>query len=287
MTEKGNKSQNGIFLMLSLPLGILVIITSSIGIFTPDFYFKATLNWQVQSIGQDIIDLFLIVPCLLITSILASRGNKSAEILWGGTVLYLTYTFVIYCFAVHFNNLFILYCLELGLSFYSFIYFIFKERSEEVPELLKNSFIRKFTGIYFIVISCVFTLLWLSEIIPAVLGNTTPQSLIETGLITNPVHVIDLSVFLPGIFLTGIFLLKNKSNGFILAPVFLMFFILMDLTIGFLIVMMNVKGIEGDLTLAFVMSALALLSLVILIWYLRITKSNSENRAFDLKLRLH
>lgn len=289
MTEKDNKNHDKIFLMLSIPLAVLVIITSIIGIFTPDFYSKASLNWQVQSIGQDIIDLFLIVPCLLITSIFTSRGKKSAEILWGGTVLYLTYTFVIFCFDIHFNNLFILYCIELGLSFYSSIYFLFKAKvsDEEVPEKLKNSYIRKFTGIYFLIISGVFSLLWLSEIIPAIIGNTTPQSLIEIGLITNPVHVIDLSVFLPGIFLTGIFLLKKKTIGFILAPVILMFFILMDISIGFLIVLMKLKGIEGDLTLTFVMSALALFSLMILVLYLKIIRSKSENRVVDLKPKFY
>ncbi|MBK8552072.1 MAG: hypothetical protein IPL53_13825 [Ignavibacteria bacterium] len=261
------QSQGKIILALSIPLAVLVIITSLVGIFAPGFYSNESLNWQVQSYGQDIIDLFLILPFLLITSILASRNNKPAKLLWGGVVLYLTYTFIIFCFDIHFNQLFFLYCMELGLSFYSFMYFLFTERNEKFPEQFKNSFIVKFTAVYLILVSALFYFLWLAEILPSIINNTTPKSLIETGLITNPVHVIDLSVVLPGIFLTGIFLLKGKSAGLILAPSILMFFILMDITIGFLVVVMNKDQPEADFTLTVVMSVLALVSLVTLIRY--------------------
>jgi len=60
----------------------------------------------------------------------------------------------------------------------------------------------------------------MAEIVPALIYNTIPNSVVETGLITNAVHVIDLSIVLPGIFITGISLLLGKSSGFILAPMF-------------------------------------------------------------------
>jgi hypothetical protein len=47
---------------LSLPLCVLIIIVSCVGLLTPYFYSKETLNWQTQSIGQDMIDLFLMTP---------------------------------------------------------------------------------------------------------------------------------------------------------------------------------------------------------------------------------
>jgi hypothetical protein len=251
---------------------MLVIFTSAKGIFTPDFYSKETFNWQVQSTGQDIVDLFLIAPALLITSILASRNNRNAMLLWGGTVLYLTYTFAIFCFNIHFNELFILYCFEFGLSFYSFMFFLLTQNKSQFPEQSKTKFIVKFTGTYFIFVSVIFYLMWLSEIIPAILGRTVPHSLVESGLITNPVHVIDLSVLLPGTFITGILLLKGKKPGIIFAPAILMFFVLMYLTIAFLIVFMENKGLAGDLTVALIICLQAPLSAVILILYLRSIK---------------
>jgi hypothetical protein len=149
------------------------------------------------------------------------------------------------------------------------MFFLFIQNKSQFPEQSKTKFIVKFTGVYFIFVAMIFYFLWLSEIIPAIAGSTVPQSLAEAGLITNPVHVIDLSVLLPGIFITGILLLKGKKPGIILAPVILMFFVLMDITIAFLIVIMKIKGLEDDLTIAVIMSVLALISLMNLIWYLK------------------
>ncbi len=79
MQKKINRSaRNKAILFLSLPLVVSMIFVSSAGILTPDFYSAETLNWQSQSIWQDMIDLFLIVPCLLVTSVLAYRNSKSA-----------------------------------------------------------------------------------------------------------------------------------------------------------------------------------------------------------------
>jgi len=274
-----NRNHQGkIILALSLPLSVLTIIVSCVGLFKPHFYSLETLNWQAQSTGQDIIDLFFIVPCLVTTSILAYRNNKTATMIWGGVLLYLTYTFTLYCFDIHFNKLFVLYCLCLCLSFYSLIYFFFTQRHENNKTYFENKSVVNFIGYYFLVISALFYFLWLSEIIPAIIQHTNPESIVETGLFTNGVQVIDLSVFLPGIAITGIFLLKRISVGFILAPVILTFFFLMDITIGVLTVIMIIKGVEGNLMVTAIMSLLALISLWLLIRFFRNIKPVSAGK---------
>ena len=262
-----------VILLLSLPLVFMIIVASLVGLRTPDFYSAETPNWQVQSIGQDWVDLILIAPSLLITSILAHRNNKVAHYLWGGLLLYSTYTFTLYCFDVHFNTLFILYCLCLGLSFYSFIYFLYLQLVTQVEDILEFRTINKITGTYFIIISVLFYFLWLAEIIPAIIQKIIPRSIVDVGLFTNGVHVLDLSIILPMIFMTGVLLLKKKQLGFTLAPVILMFFILMDITIGTLVVMMNKNGIQSDLTLTGIMGLLALFSLYLLIVFFRSNKA--------------
>jgi hypothetical protein len=263
-------SRQKYIIALSVPLAILIIIVSLVGIYTPDFYAKETQNWQVQSIGQDIINLVFITPVLLVSSLLAARNWKPGRHLWGGALLYLIYTFTIYCFDVHFNKLFVLYCLILGFAFYAFLYFTFQRLRE--PTLYTTSLVRKIVGIYFISISVLFYFVWLSETMPAVIANSVPKTLEQAGLPTNPVHVIDLAIILPGIFMTGIFLLKNKKLGHILTPTMLMFFILMDVTIASLSAMMQQGGLEGRFLLTIIMSILALFSLALLIWYLRASR---------------
>ncbi len=264
-------SKPTLILWLSIPLALLVSYASITGMTTAGFYATETPDWQAQSYGQDLVDLFLIVPCLLITAFLVWQKRKGALFLWAGVVTYLLYTFLIYCMAVHFNRLFIVYCLVLGLSFYSLLWFLLSQMKD--PPLAENfrNVPRRFTGIYFIILSLLFYFLWLSEIIPAILAGGIPKSLKDTGLATNVVHVLDLSVFLPGILITGILLLRSKTAGFVMAPVLLSFFVLMDITIGTLVLTMKQRGLEGNYALSMVMGALALSSLILLLIYIRKT----------------
>jgi len=259
-------------LFFSLPLAVFVIVVSYAGLFIPDTYAKETANWTAQAIGQDIIDLFLITPLLLITSWLAYKKSRVALLLWSGVLVYLIYTFVLFCFAVHFNYLFIVYCTALGLSFYAFLYFLLSQIKEPVASWYNDRVPVKTVGIYLIILSGLFYLLWLSEIIPANINNITPATITETGLITNPVHALDLSVVLPGMMIVAILLIKRKPLGLLLAPAVLTFGILMDITIGSLMIVMDMRGIETDLSLTVIMGLLALFTLGLLIWFLKSLK---------------
>jgi hypothetical protein len=252
--------------ILSFTLAGLLIFSSSVGLFSENFYSKETANWQAQSIGQDMIDLFLVVPSLILTALLARRKLLFLFI-WAGVVSYVVYTFLIFCFSVHFNQLFIIYCFVLGLSVYSLVYFL-TSLMRRLPgvDVTKTTAI-KITGIYFLVISIGFYLLWLSEIFSALAEHKLPDSLAEAGLITNPVHVIDLSVCLPAIFITGFFILKKKTLGYLMGIVTLSFLILMNITIGSLIVIMKVRGLEDNLSVAYAMFFLAIGTSVLLFWF--------------------
>lgn len=260
-------------LNITLLISALIILSSFVGIFTDNFYVNESLNWQAQSIGQDIIDLILIVPVLIFSGILSYKNSK-VSFIWGGALLYLIYTFVIYSFDVHFNKLFLVYCFTLGLSFYGFIIFIYLITKKSLITVQINDKLRKITGLYFIIISVMFYFLWLSEILPDIFIGDTPKILLETGLITNPVHVLDISILLPGLFITGILVLKKSNIGFLLTPVLLTFFILMDITIGVLIFIMKQRGLEGDFTISAIMAILALFSAILLYMNIRLFKES-------------
>jgi len=266
-------SHNKIILYFSLPIVVFVIIVSYAGLFVPDTYAKETANWQAQALAQDIFDLFLIAPLLLITSWFAYKKSRIALFLWSGIIVYLIYTFVLFCFAVHFNYLFIVYCLTLGLAFYAFLYFLFSQFNQPIISWFNEKLPVKTVGYFFIVLAGLFYVLWLSEIIPANLNNTTPKTITDSGLITNPVHALDLAVLLPGLIFVAISLLKKKPLGMLLTPVVLTFSMLMDITIGTMVVVMNMEGIESDISGAFVMGLFSVFSLILLIWYLRGVKT--------------
>jgi hypothetical protein len=261
----------------SIPLGILVAGVSYTALYTPGFYPDESPNWQVQALGQDAVDLFLVVPCLLLSGMLAFRGHAAARYVWGGTLLYLAYTFVLYCFDIRFNSLFPFYCAGLGLSCYGFLFFVVSTlRHQTLPS--PGRLVSRILAIYLLVLSLLFGGLWLSEIIPAILSDTVPASVNETGLPTNGVHVLDLSLLLPLFFLTGVWLLRGKPVAFLLAPALLAFSILMDITIALLTLEMKINGMAGDNAVAYAMVFLALASTALLVLF---TRNPSSAKAPD------
>ncbi|HSH67124.1 MAG TPA: hypothetical protein VLB84_15355 [Bacteroidia bacterium] len=259
-----------VILVLSFIIALISGGTSLIGGFSENFYSKENLNWQVQSITQDYINLFIVL-ILLFSAWMNFKKKKYGQFMWVGTILYLIYTYLIYCFDVHFNELFTFYCIILGLCFYSLLYFLYSQRCSSLPGLT-NSKMNKIIGWYFLFISVLFYFLWLSDIIKATVSSQTPSGLNEINIPTNPVHVIDLSVFLPGTFITGILTLQNKPIGHWLSPVILTFFILMDVTICIINLAMVQKNITNQESISVIMIVFAFISLFLLISNMRTIK---------------
>jgi hypothetical protein len=267
------QSQPRVILILSLVLALLILVVNGAGLLFPDvLYAKETANWYAQSVGQDIASLFFALPVLVISSLLAYRQNKKALLVWAGTLVYLIYTFLIYCFAIHFNQLFVLYSIILGLSVYLFLWFMLTQYRQPVKSWFRKEIPVRSFGFYMIAIGVLFYILWLMPVIPAIISNTTPKELTDAGLLTNPVHVLDLSVCLPGIIITGVLLLKRHPMGLLMTPVVLAFFVIMDISIATLMIVMRSKGLASNPVVMFVMFALAILSLAMLIIYLRSMK---------------
>lgn len=249
---------------VSLPLVLLISFVSLTGIYSDNFYVNESGNWRVQCLGQDIIDLVLIVPFLLISALLTFLNRRAGLALWCGTLLYLIYTFVIYSFSVHFTYLFVFYCFILGTCFYAVLFIIYKQTRERIHWKLDSITLKRVISVYFVLIALFFYVLWLKDIGNAVLNHSTPDSLVETDLITNPVHALDISIILPGMLIVGLLLYKENPLGVMLTPIVLTFMILMDITIGILAFMLNGDSrVHSFVPIAlFIMAALSFFLLV-------------------------
>lgn len=267
--------------ILDFVISISIAITACVGLLQTNFYNLETENWQTQTTGQDLINLLLIVPSLLIASWLAFKRNSWATIIKPGILLYITYTFTIYCFEIHYNSLFLLYCLILGLSFYRFVIFIIRNLNK-IEITGTKTIATKITAFYFLIMAIFFYALWLSEIIQALIDGNLPKSLINTGLFTNAVQVMDLALLLPGIIIVGILLLKQSHIGFLITPALLTFFVLMDITIATLTFIMYFNNIESNLSVVVLMALLDAFSFALLIWFLK--ENTSMHLITEVKL---
>lgn len=254
--------------ILDFILSISIATTACVGLLQPNFYNLETSNWQTQTTGQDLVNLLLIVPCLLIASWLTLKKNSCALMIKPGILLYITYTFTIYCFEIHFNTFFLLYCFILGLSFHRLVFFMINN-SNKIEINGSKTIATKITAFYFLIIAISFYALWLSEIIQASIDGNLPKSLIKTGLFTNAVQVMDLALLLPSLIITGILLLKQSFIGYLITPALLTFFVLMNITIATLTFIMYLNKIESNLSVAVLMGLLDVFSLALLFWFLK------------------
>jgi hypothetical protein len=232
-------------LYLTIFIVLLIILCSGIGIGYPKLYEKETVDWMAQTLGQDISNIFFISPVLVLSAILVAKGSKIAKIIWIGTMLTNIYSYVIYCFAVHFNPLFHVYCVILGLSIYAVIRFFIDHIHTDFKSWYIEKTSTKLIGITLFIIAVIFTLLWLSNSLPAALTNTVPEAITKDALLTNPVHALDFSFYLPLMFFAACKILKKRTEGYLLAPMMLVFAILTNINIiNLMFVTMSMESIN-------------------------------------------
>ncbi|BBE31155.1 hypothetical protein OSSY52_12960 [Tepiditoga spiralis] len=257
--------ENKIILYFTIPITILILIVSSIGIWHQNLYFRETADWIAQCIGQDIANVFFMIPILLFSSIFIFKGNNLSKIIWLGAMLTNIYAFFIYCFGLHFNYLFLFYCAILGLSIYSVIYFVKIHLQENFKKWYIEKVPEKSVGIFLVIIASMFFLLWFSSDLPDSINNTPSIELQKLGLLVNVVHVLDYTFYLPLIFISGILIFRKKNLGYLLAPTMLVFAILTNINIISLTLVGYYRNIVQDLSLLFIISFITMICLVFFI----------------------
>src|SRR5436305_830685 len=103
------------------------------------------------------------------------------------------------------------------------------------------------------------------------MGNT-PQSVAASSLPTNPVHVLDLAFYLPGMIITAMLLWRRKLMGYILAIPFLVFIILTGIGILAIFFVMSSKGMPVSVGVEAFFAVIIVVSLVLTVLFLRAVK---------------
>jgi hypothetical protein len=262
MTEIFNLKK---LIILTLPLAILIAVASIFGIFFEDIYSKEAPEYAAQGVGQDIINLVVVMPILVIATILILKGSRVWQFVWLGSMIYAVYSYTVYCFGVHFNALFLMYCGIMGLSFYLLIGFLISMKPEVIKSWFDDETPINMTTIFLFIVALLFYFIWLSDILPALINGEVPELVQEYELPTNPIHVLDISIALPGVILSAILLRKKHALGYVLVPAFVIFIIVMAVAIGGIVVVTIYKGFEGDLSLTIIFAIIALINSAIFI----------------------
>jgi len=210
---------------------VMALVASAIGLANvTGIYGRETASFVDQAIAQDLVNVALAAPATLLLAWLAWRGSVRAGLLWTGVLTFTVYNYVIYTMSIHVGPLFLTWVAVLGLTFWSLVGGLRALRPTAVAAALAGA-PRRILGWYLVFIGAVFTLLWLSDIVPAMVHGRLPQGAVDLGLPSNPVHVLDLAILLPVVIAIGRLVLLRRLTGLTLAPAAVVFLVMTGLPI--------------------------------------------------------
>ena len=250
-----------------IPVVIFLLgFTAICGIFNSSTYMQETLSLAAQGIGQDMLDLFIVVPFFIITGYYLWKGSKVALFVAFGILFYVAYSYVVYSFAMYFSWLFLFYVATLGFSIYALIFGLKGLNAEAVKNAFSEKAPIKETGILLYIVGAIFGILWLKDIIGSYFSGIIPQSILEAGLPSNPVYIIDLAFLIPAFLLIARMATKKEASSYVYAIPLLVFNLIMSLNIIVMNISLYVKGFsEGLISLIPVLSVMSLIVLACLI----------------------
>jgi hypothetical protein len=268
--------------LLTLLLALLMGISSVIGILVEDIYSREVPEYAAQGVGQDLINLLVVMPILFVSAILIQKGSRLWQFVWLGSLIYTVYSYSTYCFGVHFNALFLVYCGILGLSFYLLMGFLITMNAKEIKGWFDDKMPIKMPTTFLFIVAALFYFIWLSEIIPSLINGEVPELVKEYGMLTNPIHVMDLALALPGVIISALLLRKKHALGYVLVPAFIIFIIVMAIAIGGIIAVMNFRGFDVDIGLTIIFASIAIISAFMFTSIIKHLKSENLTEEKDI-----
>lgn len=215
---------------LAVSAAVLSAVGSILGLLNPErFYGDETTELVVAVLAQDLVNLVVVAPLTVVLAAAALRGAVTSGLCLVGFLAFNAYNYAIYAFSIHFGPLFLLWVAVLGMALFAL--------GGSLASLAGSAATRprgtavRVSGWFLVVVPLAFALLWLSEIVPDLLGGRGSTSASAWEVPTNPVHVLDLAFFLPAVCVVGVLLLRGHRLGVVAAPGSLVWLLLTSLPI--------------------------------------------------------
>jgi hypothetical protein len=217
--------------VLSALLGTVAAVAAALSVGYPELLSgSAGANGNMR--GTALVVLFVGVPALAAAVIGATRGSARAFVVWLGTLGYLLYQAVMFAFATPFNQLFLIYVAYLGLAIWTIVSVLRHTDLHAFDLRLSPRVPIRFIAGYAAVVVVLNTGAWLSRIVPAMLSDTPRAFLADSGLLTNPVYVQDLAIWLPLLATAAVAAWRKAVWGRLITAAMLVLFVLESVSIA-------------------------------------------------------
>lgn len=243
-----------IFASVATLFGIFSSDAVDVGRFTSihgkqvDVYGKGMYKYMsaevaIQGIAQDYVTLFIAIPVLLIALFKHRKGSKKGSFLLAGTSGYFFVTYLFYITMGAYNELFLVYAVLLGLSFFALLTTLFSFSPEDIDKDFNDNSTIKVVGIFLIVNSILIGIMWLGVVVPPLIDGTIYPVGLEhyTTLI---VQGLDLGLLLPLSFVSGLFLLQKRKIGYLAGVTYIIFLAILMTALTAKVIAMMMHGVN-------------------------------------------
>lgn len=273
------------WMWLSVSAAVLAFGGSVLGLLLPAaVYGRETDLLFNAALAQDVVNGVLVSPLIVVLAVMARRGSFSSWLSLIGFLAFTVYNYAIYAFSVQFGPLFLVWVAVLGLSAFALGGCL----ASVLPAAthLVGRTATRLTGWVLMVTSVLFTLLWLSEIVPDLLAAAPSTSASTWNVPTNPVHVLDLAFFLPAVFISGMLLIRGRVWGHATAIGSLAFLGLTTLPILVTPVVSYLRASPAGWSVLVPIGTLAVILWVVFVRQLNSTRRQQHNPSLGTAQRL-
>jgi hypothetical protein len=193
--------------ILSVIIAFLVVLVSIFGILFKDNIYP-TENLIQSFIPNDIINLTIGIPFLIISLWLIKRGKIIGLLCWPGAIFYFLYVYFPYLLGIPFNTLFLPYLIIFSLCIYTLIGIVASLDQNGIKEKISGKVPYKVSGFILIALSLIIILRQVALIINALNNN------IDVSQQELAVWIDDFTIGVPAMLISGYSLFKNKPLGY-------------------------------------------------------------------------
>jgi hypothetical protein len=205
----------GLLDAVSAVIALAMVAASAGGLWLSDLYHDNT--WSKAFFrGTDLATLLFAVPTLLVAVALARRGSTRARLVWLGVLAYNVYNYAFYLFGTAFNDFFLLYAALLGSSIITLVFAA--PRTLRLRVLVESARVRLVSG-YMLVVGVMFGAMWTAASLAYVINDELPKSITDSGIHTNIVFALDLTLIVPAFVIGAVALWRRQPTGVLLAVV--------------------------------------------------------------------
>lgn len=212
-------------------------------IYGKGIYQHMSADVAIQGIAQDYITMLAAIPLLVISLIFSARGSLRSRFILAGMLYYFLVTYLMYLGIAMYNALFLVYVSLIGTSFFALALVLLSFDTYKLPSAFNDKTPVRFAGGFLIFNSIAIALLWLSVVLPPLLdGSVYPGEVNHYTTLT--VQGLDLALFLPISFVSGLLLIKKNPFGYLIGTVTLVFLTLLMTALLAKIIAMALSGVN-------------------------------------------